>query len=210
MAIVMSKKKNLHAISRENSISLIKQESIKLFVERGYSNFKIEELASICGFTKGTVYHYYKSKEDIIIEIIDDIEKSILDEIKLDPSYKDATARLIGFLTMHARYAMQNPLEFCLLVVIAMEFSNSDTPLGNRIGIVFDNLTEMIAKLIESGVRSGDFTLPLSSNDFARVIVGCYNGNVVEWKRSKFDPVIGRTLVQGVRLMVLNFLQIKA
>lgn len=201
--------KNKKAISRETSLSAIKSASIKLFVDHGYSNFKVEDLAAACGFTKGAVYHYYRSKEDILFEIIEDIERSILDEIGIDPSEEDATARLIGFLNRHAQYAVQNPLEFCLLVVIAMEFSNSETRLGDKIRKVFDRLTGTIAGLVESGAANGEFSPPLPSADFARVIVGCYNGNVVEWKRSRFDPMIGRALVRGVRLMILKSLQVK-
>lgn len=206
----MATVKNKKALSRETSLASIKSESIRLFVDHGYSNFKVEDLAAACGFTKGTVYHYYRSKEDILFEIIEDIERSILDEFEVDDSEGDATARLIGFLNMHARYAVQNPLEFCLLVVIAMEFSNSETRLGGKIRAVFDRLTGIIARLVESGVLNGEFSPPLPSTDFARVIVGCYNGNVVEWKRSRFDPMIGRALVRGVRLMILKSLQAKA
>lgn len=206
----MTTVKNKKAISRETSLSTIKSESIKLFVDHGYSNFKVEDLAEACGFTKGAVYHYYRSKEDILFEIIEDIERSILDEIRIDTSERNATARLIRFLNMHAQYAVQSPLEFCLLVVIAMEFSNSETRLGDKIRSVFDRLTSTIAGLVEGGVVNGEFSPPLPSDDFARVIVGCYNGNVVEWKRSRFDPTIGRALVRGVRLMILKSLQVKS
>ncbi len=205
MTVARSKK----AVSRETSVSLIKSASLKLFVDKGYSNFRIEDLAAACGFTKGTVYHYYRSKEEILFELLEDIEASILEErektLKEGPG--DATSRLVRFLYGHASYAMQNPLEFCLLVVIAMEFSNSNCRLGGKIRWIFNRLTDALESLIEAGVRTGEFSTLLTSRDFARVIVGCYSGNVVEWKRSKFDPAVGEALVRGVRILIMNTLK---
>lgn len=203
----MTTVRNKKAISRETSLAAIKTTSTKLFVDHGFSNFKVEDLAAACGFTKGTVYHYYRSKEDILDDILEDIERSILDEISVDPEAPDCTARLVRFLNRHAQYAVQNPLEFCLLVVTAMEFSNADTRLGRKVAAIFDRLAGTFAELIEAGIRSGEFSTTLTSADFARVVVGCYNGNVVEWRRKDFDPAIGRALVHGVRHMILSSLQ---
>ena len=204
----MAVAKNKKALSRETSVKTIKAASMKLFVDQGYANFRVEDLAAICGFTKGTVYHYYRSKEEILFELLEDIEQSILDEpLKLgDEKAGSATDRLVRFLSGHARYAMQNPQEFSLLVVIAMEFSNTDGRIGEKINAIFDRLTDALEHLIAAGLATGEFTTSLSSRDFSRVIVGCYNGNVVEWKRSKFDPVVGAALVKGVRTLIISAL----
>lgn len=206
----MTTVRNKKAISRENSLAAIKTTSTKLFVHHGFSNFKVEDLATACGFTKGAVYHYYNSKEDILYDILEDIERSILDEISVDAEAPDCTSRLVRFTSRHAYYAVQNPLEFCLLVIISMEFSNADTRIGRKVTAIFDRLTGTLAQLIEAGIRSGEFSATVTSADFARVIVGCYSGNVVEWKRSRFDPIIGRALVRGLRMMILRSLQMKS
>jgi AcrR family transcriptional regulator len=204
----MTVSRNKKAISRETSITTIKTISTKLFVDKGYSNFRVDDMAALCGFTKGTVYHYYKSKEDILFDILEDIERSILDEHIMAPESPrpDAAGRLLTFLYRHAEYAVRNPQEFCLLVILSMEFSNSDCRIGNKVRSIFDRLTDTLAGLIAQGVESGEFVEVLAAQDFARVVVGCYNGNVVEWKRSNFDPTVGRSLVKGVRTLIMKAL----
>ena len=43
--------------------------AIKLFAEKGFENTTIQEIADSAGIGKGTVYEYFKTKEDILKEV---------------------------------------------------------------------------------------------------------------------------------------------
>jgi len=49
---------------------IIAQSTCKLFIEKGYSNITISELARVAGIGKGTIYEYFTNKEDIIFELM--------------------------------------------------------------------------------------------------------------------------------------------
>lgn len=48
----------------------IAKSSCNLFVEKGYVNITISEIAKAAGIGKGTIYEYFSNKEDIIFELM--------------------------------------------------------------------------------------------------------------------------------------------
>lgn len=69
-------------VDREQTKRDIAHEAVKLFVKKGYTNFKVSELASICGISKGTIYNYFASKDDIIFGIIESEQDTYDQEIQ--------------------------------------------------------------------------------------------------------------------------------
>jgi AcrR family transcriptional regulator len=43
-----------------------------VFAERGYRNTRLEEVAEAAGVTKGTIYHYFATKEDLLRRAIEE------------------------------------------------------------------------------------------------------------------------------------------
>jgi AcrR family transcriptional regulator len=203
-----AKPRNKKEISREKSLALIKETATQLFVEQGYSNCHVEGIARASGFTKGAVYHYFSSKDAILEAILEEIEVSIFESTEKATSLPadNSAGRLVAFLNGQASYAMRNPAQFSLLVFSSLNFANSEGVIGEKVRAIFERLQGQLETLIEAGRAQGEFAEAMATADFARVIVGCYVGNVVEWQRSGFDPDIGRSLVKGVRYLILSAL----
>ena len=55
----------------EETINRILDVSLKLFLEKGYEHTSIQEIINhLGGLTKGAIYHHFKSKEDILVAVI--------------------------------------------------------------------------------------------------------------------------------------------
>lgn len=52
-----------------NKESLVKQKAIEMLLQEGFDGFSMQKLARACGISVGTLYIYYKNKEDLIISI---------------------------------------------------------------------------------------------------------------------------------------------
>jgi len=48
---------------------LIREAAIKLFAEKGYHETRADEIAQEAGVAVGTIYNYFKNKEDILLDI---------------------------------------------------------------------------------------------------------------------------------------------
>ena len=54
----------------ENTRKRIMEGALDLFIEKGFSNTSLTEIAHSLGITKGVVYWHFKNKEDILLHIV--------------------------------------------------------------------------------------------------------------------------------------------
>lgn len=54
----------------------------RLFAERGYDQTSVPELASALGLATGSLYHYFGSKEQLLIEICDQLMDPLLEQAR--------------------------------------------------------------------------------------------------------------------------------
>lgn len=58
---------------KEARPSEILEAALKLFVERGYNATRLEQIADAAGISKGTLYLYYSSKEDLFRSMVREV-----------------------------------------------------------------------------------------------------------------------------------------
>jgi len=55
----------------ENTKDYIIEESFKLFLNHSYEAVSINNISCAIGFTKGALYHHFKSKEELFKSVVD-------------------------------------------------------------------------------------------------------------------------------------------
>jgi AcrR family transcriptional regulator len=76
----------------------LRRVSVKLFAEYGYAQTSVQQIVDAAGVTKGALYHYFSSKDDLLFDIYDrllSLQRAHLEEIiarGLDP---EQTIRLV-------------------------------------------------------------------------------------------------------------------
>jgi AcrR family transcriptional regulator len=98
--------------------------ALGLFAEKGYENATMKDLAEACGVAAGLVYHYFDSKEDLLLAVLDkhgfaaEMERVLLpafdrpaSEVLLEvvQSYYDLLVERESFVRMIIRETMTNP-----------------------------------------------------------------------------------------------------
>jgi AcrR family transcriptional regulator len=60
----------------EETVKRILDISLKLFLEQGYEHTSIQNIIdNLGGLSKGAIYHHFKSKEDILLAVVDQLYK---------------------------------------------------------------------------------------------------------------------------------------
>ncbi|MFD9335850.1 TetR/AcrR family transcriptional regulator [Streptomyces sp. NPDC060028] len=67
---------------RGNTRQRIQDVALELFAEQGYEKTSLREIAARLEVTKAALYYHFKTKEDIIISIFDDVTRPIDELIK--------------------------------------------------------------------------------------------------------------------------------
>lgn len=67
---LMEKKKLADAQVAKENRRLIREAALTLFSQRGFGNTTVADIAREAGVAVGTIYHYYKSKEDLLLAVV--------------------------------------------------------------------------------------------------------------------------------------------
>ncbi|MET0783768.1 MAG: TetR/AcrR family transcriptional regulator [Leifsonia flava] len=84
---------------RETSVvDDVTRAAVELFAAQGYANTSVQQIVEAAGVTKGAMYHYFQSKDDLLFAIYErmlSLQKSHLDEIVARGGAVDAVLRAV-------------------------------------------------------------------------------------------------------------------
>lgn len=67
MKIEPQKPERLRDSKRRQTLELIAETGLKLFIEKGYEGTTLDEIAAAVGISRRTFFYYFKSKEDVLL-----------------------------------------------------------------------------------------------------------------------------------------------
>ncbi len=78
--------------------------AIKLFSEKGYENTTIDDIVAAMGVAKGLFYYYFKTKDDVLYALVDDMVDGYAKNIDriMFGTYENPVDRLIALMTPNA------------------------------------------------------------------------------------------------------------
>lgn len=136
---------------KKTSKEEILQEAIKLFKIRGYYNTSMANIADACGLIKGSIYHHFKSKDEIGLESLKYIHKYFENNI-YSIAYRDdlqAKEKLALFVKKTDEYFL-NSEGGCLLGNLALEVSHENLEFKNEIKTYFSAWEDALADILKS------------------------------------------------------------
>lgn len=126
--------------------------SMKLFAEKGYEATSIEEITSVVGVAKGTLYYHFSSKEEIFNYLVLEGMKLLQNSIVIKTSRMDSSVdklKAIILIQIKILYKYEKFITFLLSQIWGMENRNSVFR-----GYVFEYIRE-VEKIFEEGMEKG-------------------------------------------------------
>lgn len=150
-----------------------------LFSKNGFFKTSMAEIASASQFAMGTVYRFFKSKEEIYISIVEDkVEElvGLLDE-KVGRA-KTASDKINTFIQVKLAYADRNRDFFRIYV---SEWSGFEwtikSAFGERVWKLYMAQVDMVTDLIRQGIRRKEFR-KIDPKDAAFALHGMLNSTM--------------------------------
>lgn len=200
---------NKKQLSRERGIEIILRSALKLLVKKGYRNTTMEQIADASGFTKGAVYHYFESKEVLLMAVLDLVEQDVITLKEVPGSQQDASAsdRLIRFLHTQGARALERADSFLFLVTLLADLSNLGEAVGDKVDAIVDRMGAALQDIVRAGQDTKEFGRQVSAVDLTRLYVSTFCGNVLLWHRSGRREDIGKGQVRALRIAMLSVLR---
>ena len=170
--------------------------AITVFAHNGYFNSKVADIAREAGVADGTVYLYFKSKEEILHSIfdrsVDEALAAAREQIKLitDPREK---LRRIALLHLERLGADRD-----LAVVFQVELRGSTKFMEEFSAAGFAEYLTLIRNTFEEGQQAGLFRSDLNPNVVAKIVFGALDEMATNWilskRRYKLAPMADQVL----------------
>jgi TetR/AcrR family fatty acid metabolism transcriptional regulator len=167
----------------------------RVFAHNGYFNSKVA-IAREAGVADGTVYLYFKSKEDILHSIfdrsVDDALAAARKQIELISDPRDKLRR-IALLHLERLGADRD-----LAVVFQVELRGSTKFMEEFSAAGFAEYLSLIRSSFEEGQRAGMFRADLNANVVAKIFFGALDEMATNWilskRRYKLAPMADQVL----------------
>lgn len=160
----------------------------KLMLEQGYNNTGIQEILDATGIPKGSFYHYYQSKEDFALQVIDYFEQHYAEKSRLyleDKKY-DPVQRLHNYCQEGMQLFEQNKCKNgCLVGNLSQEMSDQSEILRAKLEEVLTKWRNRFAACIKEGQDSGQISPDLDRIQLAEFFLSGWHGAILRAKTTK-------------------------
>ncbi len=155
-----------------------------MYRERGYEGTSMIRLARRAGITAPAIYHYFGSKEDILASFLDYTLRDLIKSVRRGTTGGNYQEKARNFTVSLVRWQLeQAPFSEAYDRIFELGHLRNALPEKYRghIRALERELYEIIAKIIDGGVRAGEFReVPVAPTAFAIIAMGDY---VLGWYR---------------------------
>ena len=157
------------------------RKALELFSRDGYENVTVQDICDSCDITKPTFYRHISSKEEIIIEIYDDMTRDLAEKLLGMIDAEDHWSQLLlCFDTLVDESSRLGPDLLSRVLIINLE--NNRHTLDMR-----QHLTDVMIRIVELGQRSGQIGNPAPAEELYRAAAHLFSGYELMWCINKGD-----------------------
>jgi len=175
--------------------------AVKIFSRNGFFNSKVSEIARAAEVADGTIYLYFRNKDDLLIclfeekmgEVVADVRRRIADG-------RNALEKLKIFIENHMDLLER---EAGLVEVLQVELRQSTKFLKDYTPVKFFEYLEIISDILEEGRREGVLRPDLNISIARRAIFGALDELSLTYilsRKPKYHPTV--TAAELCRLLL--------
>lgn len=169
--------------------------------ENGYHQAQVSKIAKQAGVADGTIYLYFKNKEDILISLFEEKMGNFIEKINdMIAGNGTATEKLLRVIESHFRLLSE---DHHLAIVTQLELRQSSKELRLKINDILKGYLQVIDKILIEGIETGEFPSSLDVRLARQMIFGTIDETVTTWvmNEEKYDLV---TLALPIQRLLIN------
>ncbi|MED4965899.1 TetR/AcrR family transcriptional regulator [Heyndrickxia coagulans] len=175
--------------------------AVVVIAQHGYHQAQVSKIAKQAGVADGTIYLYFKNKEDILISLFEEKMQLFIEKVSeyiagdLSPSEK-----LLKMIENHFKVLAA---DHHLAVVTQLELRQTNLDLRLKINSVLKEYLTLFDQIIREGMEKGEFDSGLDVRLVRQMIFGTVDETVTTWvmNKEKYDLV---SLAAPVHQLLIN------
>lgn len=174
----------------------------RVFASKGFFGSKVADIAAEAGVADGTIYLYFRSKDDLLISVFEEQMAKVNEALQTAiRGVKDAAEKLrrlirtwVGLVEAHPRATEVITLELRQSAKFMKEYSNPR----------FADFLKIIAQVIDEGQKAGLLRADVPAPVAARALFGLMDELALMWVTGRGEKFDIRKLADWVSGMVLE------
>jgi len=152
------------------------------FDATGYAATTVEQVAAKAGVSKGSIYNYFQSKQDLFEHVFTEFlapDEAELDRMLAQPA--SATDKMLGFLD----YCFEQNARFCHIGKLVLEFWTTAAREPQHANLawglheMYDRSMDRVRRIIAGGIETGEFRADLDPPRTAAMVLAAIDGTIV-------------------------------
>lgn len=174
--------------------------AFRLITDRGFENVTVDEICSESGVAKGSFYHYFNSKDDIIVETYKIVDRKFSDEAEHFPPHMTSFDKILTTVCFQAKYAQMKGVDF------VRQIYKNQLEAGTDFFISEDRpYFKILKKSIEEGITKGEIREGFSSIELTRWVLSFSRGITYDWCLHGGNYDIGEVMERVFKIVMKNF-----
>jgi len=171
-------------LSREERLAHLMTAARAVFSQRGYQDTTTAEIAKQAGVVGGTIYHYFSSKRDLLIKVVEQwYSEEMSDYSRLNDEITDTRARLKYMISLYLRLIHDEPelFKFVMSILDDDDYQHTDIYLFNT------KYSDTMIAILEEGKARGDIRPEVVVRVARNMIFGVIEYETRDYLRGRGD-----------------------
>ncbi|SCZ06302.1 TetR/AcrR family transcriptional regulator [Alkaliphilus peptidifermentans] len=161
-----------------NTKKRIQDTAWNLFYHYGYNNVTVDQIIAASQSSKGTFYHYFKSKDELVISWFENYDNFYWDWFQQNTEYVNHLDKLIDF----SKFVF-NFIELHTDVQMVSAFYSAQISFYGKISgkVSPRKFFYILDEIIKAGQNEGQIMTQFTYKDLSRMIMTVYRGILYDW-----------------------------
>ena len=166
---------------RDERKAQLLQAASNVFSRIGFHAANVSDVATEAGVSQGTIYHYFKSKDDLFMAVFEAWEtESFYQEVHAAAVGSASAAEQLRQLAYGIGVRMAEARELLPANVEFWSHIYRNAAIKESFRQIFSGLRTTLAKLIQDGIAQGEF-VSIDPNAAASLFIAIYDGLILQW-----------------------------
>ncbi|HEX7843812.1 MAG TPA: TetR/AcrR family transcriptional regulator [Kofleriaceae bacterium] len=154
----------------------------RIFARHGFFAARVSEIAREAGVADGTIYLYFKSKDDLLISLFENRMKQVNDKLRQAIADRPPTEQLRAFIQTYLQLVSDEPTA---AEVLTIELRQSSKFMKEYDNPQFADFLRMLGGIIADGQARGELDPAIPGHVAARMIFGILDELALAWVLAK-------------------------
>jgi len=175
-------------MSRSDTKTALLKAGTCIIREKGYNHTGIKEVLQSTGVPKGSFYHYFDSKEDFGLQIIENeaiAHDQFLEQYLGNEALTPLTRLRCYFEAKCEEFGSLQCREGCLLGNLGQELADQNEIFRSRLQEIFARWRQRFAECLKQAQEAGEISSSFDVRELAEYCLSSWEGAILQMKITK-------------------------